>query len=81
MYILDFINRKIPTHIKGRGFGYTQISEEFPSLESKEAFELLSEEQKSFLKITLIKDCRKRITYPQLEKIEFINNYINNLNL
>lgn len=72
---------KYPHDIKRRKFGYAQISEEFPSPESKESFELLSEEQQSFLKVTLIKDCRKRIMYPELEKIEFINNYINNLNL
>jgi len=70
-----------PHDIQSQRVGYIQISEEFPSPERKETFELLNEEQQSFLKVTLLKDCRKRITYPELEKIDFINNYINNLNL
>ena len=72
---------KYPYNLENHKFAYAQISDEFPSSESEEAFNLLNKEQKTFLKATLKKDWRERMTYPQLEKVEFINNYINNLNL
>lgn len=72
---------KYPQHIETKRLGFMQISETFPSNESKELFETLENDQKNFLKCVLIKDCRKRITYTELEQVDFINNYINNLNL
>jgi len=76
-----FLTGKYPHDIKSKRLGFIQISEKFPPKINQELFDGLTNEQQNFLKCTLTKDCRKRITYAQLEKVKFINNYINDLNL
>lgn len=76
-----FLTGKYPHNIESKRFAFIQITEEFPPKVNEELFNTLTDEQKDFLKSTLKKDCRTRMTYSELENVGFINNYIKNLNL
>ena len=72
---------KYPYDLSPQRSTYFQIPEEFPPTMHKEKFNTLNKNQQNFLKQTLKKNYRKRITYKKILDLPFINDCINDLNL
>ena len=67
--------------ITNKKLAFSQIPEQFPTEKHEEKFNSLNNTQQEFLKKTLQKNYKKRITYKEILDLPFINNCINDLNL